>query len=88
MNATVSSIRFGRAEAGHCDPPGTELVSQVFLHGLTAATGRIVRQAGEWTYLLADGTPSGLTSSVSRTDLEQKIIAFHFDPQETVAELT
>ncbi len=84
MSTAVSIIRFGRAEAGHDESPGAEVVSQVFLQGLAAANGRIVRQAGEWTYLLADGTSSGLASSVSRTDLEQKIIAFHFDPQGTL----
>lgn len=87
MNASVSIIRFGRAEAGRLDASGAELVSQVFLHDLAAASGRIVRAAGRWIYLLADGTPSGLASSVSRAELEQQIIVFHFEQQQAVAEL-
>jgi hypothetical protein len=82
VNACVSIIRFGRAEAGCTDASGAELVSQVFLHDLAAASGRIVQIAGRWVYLLADGSSSGLASTQSRGDLEQQIIVFHFGPPE------
>ena len=44
----------------------------------------IVRQFQVWHYLLADGTPSGLISTLSRSDLEQQVTRHYFGPEPMV----
>lgn len=80
MSARVRIIRFGRAEAVRSRALGEEQATQVFLQDHPAPVGRIVRRSEVWVYLHADETLSGLTSTDSRADLEQQVIAYHFRP--------
>ena len=81
MNPGVRVIRFARAEDGHrLEPSGPVTVARVLLQEEPNPAGHIVRQDSAWLYLLADGSPSGLSSTLSRQDLEQQIVLFHFGP--------
>jgi hypothetical protein len=50
------------------------------LHEQPAPVGHIVAHDRSWHYVLADGAPSGLTSTISRHDLEEQIVQHHFGP--------
>jgi hypothetical protein len=78
MSSAVRVIRFARATAG-LDPaqPGVEPVADVLLDEQPAPAGRIVRRQQTWHYLLADGSPAGLASEVSRHDLERQIVLYY-----------
>jgi len=81
MNPGVRVIRFARAEDGdHLGPQGPVTVTRVLLQEDPTPAGHIVRQEAAWRYLLADGSWSGLSSTLSRQDLEQQIVLFHFGP--------
>jgi hypothetical protein len=84
MNGLVRSIRFARVSDTTDDKTGitsgARLIARVLLDEAPAAVGTIVtRDAGNrWCYLHADSSDSGLTSNLSRPDLERQIVLFHF----------
>jgi len=79
----VHVIRFTRvADSRRAGPAGPEFVAGVVLHEQPVPVGHIVAQDRSWRYLLADGAPSGLASTISRQDLEEQIVQHHFGSPE------
>ena len=78
MSSGVRAIRFARATIVQ-DPaqPGVLSVADVLLDERPAPAGRIVRRDQTWDYMLADGTRSGLASTVSRQDLERQVVLYY-----------
>jgi hypothetical protein len=86
MSPGVRVIRFTRVEdSRRAGPAGPVFVAGVVLHEQPAPVGHIVAQDRSWRYVFADGTPSGLASTLSRQDLEEQIVQHHFGSA-TVAE--
>ncbi|MEO6876279.1 MAG: hypothetical protein ABI222_15800 [Opitutaceae bacterium] len=72
-------LRFARVPDGPpSSPEGVVRIANVLIHEPPVPAGSIIMQGGAWHYLLADGSPSGLTSTMSRPDLEQQIVLYHF----------
>jgi hypothetical protein len=79
----VRVIRFTRvADSRRAGPAGPVFVAGVVLHEQPVPVGHIVVQDRSWHYVLADGIPCGLTSTISRQDLEEQIVQHHFGPPE------
>jgi hypothetical protein len=78
MTARPRSIRFARIDAalltgcGEATPVARVIVDE------EAVVGEIMRRGTRWEYILAGGTPSGLSSPDSRQDLEHQIRLYHF----------
>ncbi len=82
MSLAVRVLHFARVPHGTAPGPlGQEPVASVLLDEHPEPVGLIVRQFQAWHYLLADGTPSGLVSTLSRPDLEQQIALHYFGPE-------
>ena len=78
-------LLFARVPHGTAPGPrGQEPVARVLLDEQPEPVGLIVRQFQVWHYLLADGTPSGLISTLSRSDLEQQVTRHYFGPEPMV----
>ncbi len=76
MNPRVRVIRFARVT----EPAGLaagELIAHVLLDEAPTAAGRIIRSSTGWHHRLADNSPSGLVSTLSRQDLERQIVLYH-----------
>jgi hypothetical protein len=78
MTPGIRVIRFARAETGN--RPGTGSVARVLLDEQPDSAGQIIQRAQLWEYVLSDGTSSGLTSTMSRQDLERQVILYHLGP--------
>ena len=84
MSPGVRVIRFTRlADSRGTGPTGPVFVAGVVLHEQPLPVGHIVAQDRSWHYVFADGAPSGLTSKISRQELEEQIVQYHFGLQET-----
>ena len=85
MSSAVRVLHFARVPASPAPGPrGQEPVASVLLDEHLDPVGLIVRQFQAWHYLLAEGTPSGLVSTLSRPDLEQQIAQHYFGPEPVV----
>lgn len=72
------SIRFARASSSpETAPAASRLVASVILDEQPIPVGHLVERGPSWEYVLADGRPSGLTSSSSRQDLEWQVVLYH-----------
>ena len=88
MSSEVRVLRFAHVpDHPAAGPSGQVLVSRVLLDEHPDPVGSIVRQFQAWHYLLADGAPSGLVSTMSRADIEQ-LVAHHYFGPEPVREST
>ncbi len=78
MTPAVRAIRFARVSPAP-DPakPGPRWVADVLLDEHPAPVGRVMQHDQSWTYVLADGTSSGLASTVSRQDLERQVVLYY-----------
>jgi len=87
MSPGVRVIRFARvADGSRAVAADQVLVAGVLLQEQPAPVGHIVASGQTWRYLTADGAPSGLTSRISRQDLEEQIVRHHFGPAPAAAE--
>ena len=77
MTPGIRVIRFARAESAN--RPGTGSVARVLLDEQPDSAGQIIQRAQLWEYVLPDGTPSGLTSTLARQDLERQVPALRRD---------
>ena len=82
MSSAVRVLHFARLPDSQAPGPrGQEPVVSVLLDEQPDPVGLIVRLFQAWHHLLADGTPSGLISTLSRSDLEQQIARYYFGPE-------
>lgn len=78
MSSGIRVIRFARVVAGQRpDTSGPVVIARVHLDEQPAPAGDIVMHNQVWSYVLPDGKPSGLTSAVSRQDLEHQVLMYH-----------
>lgn len=85
MSAPFRVLRFRKPEGDGLAVAGTQRLLAVQLNNQPDPVGYVMLHAAEpgaplrWSYVLADGRPTGLQSACSRHDLESRIIEFYFE---------
>ncbi|MCC6415454.1 MAG: hypothetical protein IT582_06065 [Opitutaceae bacterium] len=85
MNAPFRLLRFRTAVSEGLAVAGARRLLDVYLDDQPLPVGHVMLHAAEpgapvrWSYLLADGRPTGLQSVHSRHGLESRIIEHYFE---------
>ena len=85
MNSPFRLLRFRSAGDGGLALAETRRLLAVHLDDQTEPVGYVWHHLAEpgvparWSYVLADGRPTGLQSTASRHDLESRILEYYFE---------